>query len=469
MNKFFKKTLINNNRGVALLLVLSIITILSALIVEFTFDTKLNMYKVYNQQDRLQAQLNAEAGLKFALAKFRLYKEAKNIISKNKNIKDLIGPDILEGIITQPFMFPIPVNPKATMLERKAIDEFVGKSLITGKININITPVSGFLNPNNMRLSPPKKGAMQNPDNTNYNAEDEGDNKNKEFSLQLFMEKELTTLLTKLIEEKKDKDEDFAAKYSNINPSLLIKELKLYVNDKNKFTDDSKSEIENIYNEKRVTPKYAPLTSLSELYQLAGWDDAIVDLIKDKLSVHEVSVIPLNKLTDSQLKILFPDITKEQSKEFFKYRDGVQEKKGGSEEEDEDAKPHPFKSEKDFMDLIVNKLNIVEEKEYKEKVQEFEKAGLRLDVAGKLYKVEVIGESGRSTYSLTAFIDLPLKESKVKKKSKPKNGKITPNNENADNQGEQSGANTNSTNTEKKEENKPIDVLDPRVVEIFAS
>ena len=76
---FYKKTLKNEN-GIALLMVMGVIAILTFLLADFTFETKLNKIKIYNQQDKIQALLNAESGINFAQAKLRLYQEGKNLI-----------------------------------------------------------------------------------------------------------------------------------------------------------------------------------------------------------------------------------------------------------------------------------------------------------------------------------------------------------------------------------------------------
>ena len=78
------KSSIKQERGVALLMVLSTITLLTYVLAEFTFETKLNKIKTQNLMDKLQSRLTAEAGVKFALAKLRIYGEAINLLEKNK-------------------------------------------------------------------------------------------------------------------------------------------------------------------------------------------------------------------------------------------------------------------------------------------------------------------------------------------------------------------------------------------------
>jgi len=129
------------------------------------------------------------------------------------------------------------------------------------------------------------------------------------------------------MKDKSDTDEEFHQKYGNVDPNYLVKELKFYVNDRGQFQDNERPEIEAKFNQKNIIPKFAPMTSIDELYLLPSWDDAIVDLIKDRMSVHEVSAIAVNEITVEDLKILFPAINNIQTEEFFKYRDGDIDKK----------------------------------------------------------------------------------------------------------------------------------------------
>ena len=396
------KKILSSQDGVAILMVMTTIALLAFLLAEFTFDTKVNKLKVYNIQDREQARLNAESGLKFAMAKMRIYKEGFNLLQKNESAKSVFPQGKLEGIITQPFMFPLPVGKDANIIQKNAIEEFTKNSLIRGSLMVEISQVSGFLNPNGLRVPKP----------TSTEEKKEEEDKNPPHAL---IEKQFVDTLTQAWQQKKDSDEEFNALYANLNVTNLVRELKYYVNSPGATGDSEISEIENLYSSKSITPKNAPMSSLSEMYLLQGWDDAIIDLIKDRLSVHEVSIIPLNQITKEQLRLIFPAITDEQLADFFKHRDGSAGSKTSNEEQSD---PHPFESEEDFKNLVVGQLNIVAEQQYTERIKELEKAGYRLGVAGKLFKVISKGEYGRAQYTLVAYVDLPIKPVPADNKAK---------------------------------------------------
>jgi hypothetical protein len=463
--EFFNKSL-RDEDGIALMLVLGVIAILTFLLADFTFETKLNKIKIYNQQDKIQARLNAESGLNFAMAELRLYQEGRNKLEKEESLKNSFPASDLENILTQTFMYPIPLPKGAGIIQKTALEDFTKKTLFRGEFVVSFTKVSGFLNPNGLRFKvKPKNQTDVNKDlaenNDSENSTDSKDTGNeaekgttkKAEAADVIIEKKLTETLQRLIKEKSDNDEEFHTKYSNADPAYLIKELKFYVNDSSKFQDAMRPEIEGKFSQKNITPKHAPLSSLDELYLLPSWDDALVDLMKGRMSVHEVSVISVNELTIEDLKILFPAINTIQIEEFFKYRDG---------DVDKNIKGKKFKNAEDFKNVIVSSLNIVSETEYTERVSELKSAGLVIDTAGKLYKVSSRGSMNNAVFNLVAFIDLPIKEVPPKKKE--------PVGSNADGTGplvNEDPNNPGKSSADKKEEKpEPIELRIPRIIEL---
>lgn len=443
-----------NQQGVAILMVITSIAILAFILADFTFETKVNKLKIYNGQDKLQARLNAEAGLNFALSKLRIYQEARNLLEKNESLKGVVQPSQIEAILLEPFIYPIPALPGMGAIQRSALADFSSTIIFNGEVTVQMSAVSGFLNPNNMRLAPLTAQEQEEPTFFRDNDDDGA----AEKSPQLYMEETLLETLVQALEKKNEEDEDFALKYGNLDPALLIKELKFYVSDPKLFEDPERAEIEAQYLAANITPKHAPLTSIDELYSLIGWPDDIVNLIKDQLTVHEVSIIAVNELTEDQLKVLFPDITPFQIEEFFRFRNGDPEL--GEEAQE-------FKTAEEFKQLIVGRLGVLESERYDERMKEFEKAGVQVGVAGKLFKVTSIGKKERATYTLVAFVDLPIKP----QPEKPTNpNQLPPNPDDADDVDDfddnEVVGQDDPNNPNNEEKPTPIELMLPRVVEV---
>ena len=417
-----KKWMLKDEKGVALLMILTSITLLTYIMSEFTFETKLNKFRIYNQQDKTQARLNAESGLTLAMAQLKVYKEARNTIDKNKSLKGSISPNALEGMVTRPFKIPIPLSKGASGLQKSAMADFEKNLLVQGELFVQCNPVTGFLNPNALRTKkevkkPASYYTRSSRDNRNDfqddrddfqndrddfqddrdDDEDEEDDKGK--SIAEIIEKDLTQSLVNVLESEREKNEDFEEEFGDLEAHRLIKELKYFVRAKGDMPETEKAEVDSNY--MNLNAKHSPLSSLHELYLLQGWPDAVIDLFKDRLSVHQVSVINLNKITNKQLKALFPEITEEQLKEFFKYRDGSEEDK---------AEPHPFNKESDFKDYLTKTLNVIDESSYEAKKKELKKAKMSLGVAGNLFRCISEGKYGRATYKLETFVNMPIRE-----------------------------------------------------------
>lgn len=474
MKIFINKTL-NNEKGIALLMVMGVVAILTFILADFTYETKINKIKVYNYQDKIQARLNAEAGLNFALAKLRLYQEGRNKIEKDEGLKTAFPSADLEQFIMKPFMFPPPLLPGTNLIQKSASEEFIKKTLFNGELSITFQKISGFLNPNTLRIKEEKsqKQNPNNPDGTQDSLEnsqdtEENDPKAEKKNRPAFeiIEKKLVETLERLLKDKNDTDEAFHAQYGNLNAESLVQEIQYYVNDKGKFQGPNSGDIENKFQQKKITPKFGPMTSIDELYLLPSWDDVIVDLIKDRMSVHDVSVISINEITIEDLKILFPGINNIQTEEFFKYRDG---------DVDKQIKGKKFKNAEDFKNVVTGQLNILNDTEYDERISTLKNAGLVLNTSGKLYKVNSRGSKNNAVYSLTAYIDLPIKDPpKQKNKKNKKNSKPDPEGgpdieggDNDPNDTQQSDTDTTTDKDNAKKDKVPPEVLLlPRAVEI---
>jgi hypothetical protein len=450
INKSFKQ-----NEGIALLMVLTSITILTFLLADFTFDTNLNKIKIQNKMDILQARLNAEAGVNFALAKLRIYQKGYNLLEKNKSIRDVFGPDKLEASIKSPFIYPIPLGGNLNIIQKTALKEMDKNMLIRGGIQLSMDSVSGFINPNNLGMH--KKINSKKPQKNNEDEESEFINNendtetNKTFS-QLTQELLIETL-EKSLQEEKEKSEAFEALYSDLEAELLVKELTYYVSDPREMDEADKALVDSKFLESGVFPKHAPLGSVSELYLLPSWKDDIVDLIKDRISVHQVGVIHLNEINSQQLKVIFPQISEEQVSDFFKYRDG---------EPAEKIEPSPFKNEAEFKNVIVSNLGVLGSEQYDDRIRRLKASGLSLGIASKLFKVTSTGTYGKARYTLEAYIDLPFKPLPPPKKKK-KDDKTDENEESTTEKSE-----NKETVSDDKKEKKPVprELMLPRVVSI---
>lgn len=436
---------LSSKSGVAIMIVLSAVTILTAILADFTFETKLNKIKTYNSQDRIQARLNAEAGLTMALARLKLYKEGFNTLQKNKEASAQVGQSTLNLIWSTPFIYPIPKSDKMSIIQKSLIEDFEKNSLIQGEIKLEIQNASNLMNINTLRIaSIVRKKEVKT--STEENSKDE------EVDNDFTLESQLGQMFKQLIEKKRETDDDFNNRYADKDPRELVSAIKHYISEEDSYEDPYVQSLRANYATSEQIIKHAPLSSMSEIYLIDGYDDTLVELLTSDLTAHGSVVIDLNKITNKTLKLLIPTIDEEQIKAFFAYRD-------------DPTNPKTFNSLADFKKYIVNIGKIMGESAFDERMKKFEIAGIKFGVAGSLFKVISTGAFNQASYNLTAYVTLPAKP--VKPEAKNDKTKKSNETKSSDQASENETTEEEKTKEEKKE--TPIELLEPRVVEILAN
>ena len=449
-NKNDFKVILKNERGVALMMIMTAIILLMAIYGEFTFESKISRIKATNVMDRSQAKLLAESGLQMAMTRLKLYKEAFNKLESNQAAKGQVPPQLLNQLWEVPFIFPIPVGEGANRAVKDTIDKFTEDSLLEGQMRVSVSNISNRMNLNLLRFDTAKKFATTNqqPDPNDPDANDPDKNNEADpndgiidtnptaIQNNVSIDQSLYFLMKRLVDEKKEKDPGFEDRYANINYQELVTNLKYYISDyQSMMADPMAGEAESNFQKIPLTPKYGPLSSASELYAVPGWNDELIELIQNEFSVYPSAQIDLNKLTANMLRILVPTIDEEQIRSFFEYRDNPDQ-------------PKFFNSVDDFKKWVVDVERIVNENDFKERIEKFTKAGITFGSNPNLFKIISEGIYNRSTYTLVAYVYMPKQESGTQTPTTPTNPPATP-------------PATTTPNT-----NPVTQLLEPRIIEI---
>ncbi len=441
MKRFIKN--FDNEKGIAIIMVLTAITILMAVMGDFTFETKINKIKSYNLQDQIQARLTAEAGVQLALMRLKLYKEAFNYIQSNDAVKDKIQMESVNQIWSVPFAYPIPVMDSMNAKQKGAIGSFMKNSLLQGSMMTSTKNISNLININLLRVSV----FLDKQEKKSTTKDDENDASSTDNKDGADTYKELVKLVSQSIESKAASDESFAEKYAGINVEELVSILKYYISDpESEYDDVFKASAENAFFDKKITPKHASMSSQSELYLMPNWTDELIELLKNEITVHGNVMIDLNTITDKTLKLIIPDLDDKDVKDFFEYRDDPED-------------PHPFNSVDDFKNYVVSVGRLMTTEDFDKRMGEFDKANIKFGSAPTLFEVTSTSEFGRSTVTITAYISIPAKpifnfNTQDSKNTNPDDLEPEPDN----------------VTENKEEEKKPEQVtqlLEPRIVEII--
>ncbi len=404
--------ILKNKQGIAIMMVLTAITILIALLTDFTFDTKVNKFKSMNLADKAQAKINAEAGLNLAIARLRLYKEIYNSIQDNQDAKDFVSQELINKVWDFPFAFPIPVDNKMMANQKAAINEFQKNSLLQGELQVSINNISNRININMLRLplfpNQNQLGAnQQDPNNPNQPIQQQSQQQQPQTNQALgadpnnpdqqggSVDMQIFELLAGAIRRKSDEDQLFYDKYRHLDdPMIIVSALKLYVSEKNTIEDNFTAENMSRFMDLEITPKYGIFSSDSELHLIPGLDDGLIKLIEKDITTHGSVMIDLNRITDSMLRFLIPLITDEQIKQFFTYRD------------DPNA-PHFFNSEEDFKNYVTGIGQLMNPTDYDQRFNALKAAGIKFGSSPTLFEVISTGIFGRASVTIRATISLP--------------------------------------------------------------
>lgn len=378
--------LLKNQKGVALLMVLSSFALVMALIGTVTYSNYLNTLQIYNKTDREQAQINAQSGLELAIGRLILYQEALNILEKNPSRKKMVKPQELNLIWSTPLIFPIPLPSDATLIQKDALQDFEDESFLQGGMQTSIQNISDGININLLRLPELNKDEDEN----SYNSEDQNPKKDPAT----IVKERLIELLRKKMDEAREKEEDFEMIYGYNGPEKLISALQYYVNDQGRMQNSNTDlgDVMQFYQD--IQPKHAPLTSMSELHLIYPWNDALIKLIENSITVHGNSTIDLNKMNIDTLKMIIHEIRPEDAKDFFAYRDDPED-------------PHFFQDKNDFIKYFTQRSGIIDQETLQERMNEFESASIRFGPTGSLFRVKSKGIYGRSEYTIEAIIHIP--------------------------------------------------------------
>jgi len=276
-----------NKKGVALILVISSISMLSMMMVEFTFNSQINFKISKNFQNSLKAQALARSGVYFAMLELKVHK----MIKDNPIVKQIPGfnAGMLDMIWQFGFIYPPIASKKATFGTGKEIEELTQKSKIDGKITAQIFDEGSKINLNDLENIQTRPAVIQQLDT--------------------------------IFEQKKASDEEFFRKYRDLRFTDLINNIVDWI-DKDRDRVGGGDE-ESYYGRLPIhyQSKNTPLDTVSELALIEGFDDeTIFDLLLPHITVYPTGGINVNTADSIVLLSLSPDFTEDDVKKLIEDR-----------------------------------------------------------------------------------------------------------------------------------------------------
>jgi type II secretory pathway component PulK len=145
----------------------------------------------------------------------------------------------------------------------------------------------------------------------------------------------------------------------------------------------------------QIPPKKAPFYSISELHMIPPIDDQLYELFAPNLTVSMTPGLNINTMREPLLRALVQDMTEEEVKEFFEFRDA-------------DNADNQFKGEEDFFNYLKNKVASFKDNQgaidkLKEKIRQ---NNIRLVTDESVFKITVQAQVNQATKLLQAWVQL---------------------------------------------------------------
>jgi len=295
-----------NQKGVALLIAVFTVVIITYLVSEILYDT--NVEYIVNSQavNRLKAYYAAKSGLQISLLRIKIY---------NKVQKQVGGqlPEaqkkLLEMIWQFPLSWPPMIPEEASGVDKDMIKDKVKESAMDAVYVTSISDEGSKIDVND--LGSPSKGL-------------------REITKKLLMQ---------IFENRMKNDDQWARTSEGIEFEKVINNMTDWVDGDSVGSSgsDERSPYGNITSEKPYPPNRS-FRTVDEIRMVAGMTDDIFDMLKDRVTVYGTRAINPNHATGDVLKALDVSLNDEVITKILTRRN--------------DPDKGPFKDEKDFWGFV---------------------------------------------------------------------------------------------------------------------
>lgn len=425
------KAAVTNNRGVALFIVLTAMATLAIFVGEITYTAQINQKLAYDRLDQIKAHSLAKSGLRLALLRIRAYSElkksigtmAKSMGASAADADKVVPKAILEKIWNEPITIPFSGDVSGLPLgARDAIQKFRKDSSMEGKVYISISAQSERFNLNStiQAFAPsPSASPSASPGGSTggtgstapsgSTAGSGGTGSGPTPTPIGFDQEQARKLLSDQIKDtfakKFEEDEKFRDRYRNLRPEDLTDEILGW----NDLTYQSQAA------QRADRPfKQAPFYDVSELHYLPSVDDDIYNLLASQYTTGVASAINVNTIKEPVLAALVPQMTQEERKKFFEYRDNLEPTgddaraaaaAGTATNKDED---HTFKAADDFYKYIKEKVSAFGNSD--SKIDDFKKAltqrGITITTEESNFIVRIEATINQTKRTLEAYVSI---------------------------------------------------------------
>lgn len=276
-----------NQRGMALVLAVFTVVLITYLVVELTYETNVEYVVNANAVNRLKAYYAARSGMELSLLRVKLYTKVQRQLGAQMGSQS----KLLDLIWNFPFAWPIAVPSDLNEADRGLINDAVGESLQDATYSTSITDEGSRIDVNDLA------------------------SESKKIS-------EITYRNMMTIFEGQMQDENFRKAHPNFKAEELIEDIKDWIDadSQSKFRG-SEAELYSKFNVDGLQlPPNRAFRTVEELRFVPSVDEDIFRILKDRITVYGMKAINPNHANKETLMSLDISITPEVADEIIKRR-----------------------------------------------------------------------------------------------------------------------------------------------------
>ena len=338
----------NNNKGMALLLAISFLMVMSFLVIEVSYETLVEYSISSKRLHKIQSHYAARGGIDIALLRLNAYQQALSIVDRLPNPSgsnqsgSKLNSEMIEKINmiwNMPFDWPISssIPIKISTSLKNAILDIEKKSFMKVPFSIRIEPQSTKIDINNLG------------------------------SISTIIRNGTRRLILAIFNKEKRNNEAFNEKYEDFDFKKVVNNISDWV-DANRQSGNGGSESSSSYydfgreHNKSFTPPNQSFKTLSELHMISGMTDELFEFLYPHITLYGPTGFNINmreNLTKlSQLKIFPSEMT-----------EAISEKIAP---EEDDSTSKYFNNRNELMKFLIEERNIdITNNENKFPVQDF--------------------------------------------------------------------------------------------------
>jgi general secretion pathway protein K len=317
MFKIFKKlpnplkTINNNNSGMAILLVLSFILMISFIAKELAFEARVEYeFSAVNYRE-LKAYHAARSAMEISLFRVMLYKQAKAVVGDK-----IPDPSMLDMIWSLPMAWPPALKEDASLIAKDDLEDVKEESLQDAEWTSVITPEGSKIDLND--LDSPSKA----------------------------LQKAVKNQIVQLIRNRLEEDDDWARDNDNIDPEEIVNHMIDYIDkDEESQTGGAESSFYRENNSERTLPPNRMFRTMDELLLIPGMDIVLYNHLAPNFTLYGIRAINVNHASTDVLMSIDPQITEEVAKDIKNQINDLEQ--GG-----------PFKTEDEFKSYISKDVDV---------------------------------------------------------------------------------------------------------------